>query len=838
MAASLREGWQASASQTPFGRPSSLLAIRYGTIHFVNVQSLTRAGLARFLVQIGSAAEKPVHSIPTGSHWGIYEVEVADGRIRHARPSPHDPDPGTMYGALPEIVDHATRVRTPAVRESYLREGISSKRSGRGAEPFVRVSWDRALDLVAAELERIRREYGNEAIFAGSYGWASSGRVNHPRTLLKRLLNLHGGFTDHILDYSRAAALVIVPHVVGSEEPVGIKLTSWDSIIEHTQLILSFGGMAPKNFQIDSGGMGVHRSNDWMRRVRAAGIEVVYASPMRSDISDVLAASWLPIRPNTDTAMMLGMAHTLYTEELHDRDFLNRYCVGFDIFARYLTGDSDGIAKSAEWAASICEIEAGVIRDLARRAARCRTMITLAYSLQRGDHGEQPIWMGITLAAMLGQIGLPGGGFGVGYGSMGTKGMRRAPAALRSIPTGNNPTGRFIPVARIADMLLSPGEAYDFNGKRYTYPDIHMLLWGGGNPFHHHQDINKLLRAWQKPDTVVVQEIFWTPVARHADIVLPTCSTLERDDIGAGWWDNVVYTMKQAVAPIGESRSDYAIVAALAERLGYGTAFTEGRDEIGWARFLYQQLTERLAEQQIRLPDFDRFWQDGRIVLPETPPFVLFEDFRRDPKANPLQTPSGKIEIFSSTIAGFGYADCPGHPTWLEPLEWLGSAQAQHHPLHLISNQPANRLHSQLDPSTLSIAHKIHGREPLWINPADAARRGIGEGDVVLVRNVRGSCLAGAHITDAIRLGVVQLATGAWYDPEEPGRIGTLDKHGNPNVLTFDKGTSKLAQGPSAHSVLVEVERWDGPVPAVTAHQPPAIIDRDSPKRPATLAKM
>lgn len=781
---------------------------------------------------MGSRKNK-MESIPTGSHWGMYEVEVANERIQNVRPSAHDPDPGIMYPALPEIIDHITRVRTPAVRESYLRDGIGADRACRGAEPFVRVSWDRALDLVAAELERVRCEYGNDAIFAGSYGWASSGRVNHPRTLLKRLLNLHGGFTDHVLDYSRAAALVIVPHVVGSEDPVGLRLTSWDSIIDHSQLILSFGGMAPKNFQLDSGGMGVHRSNDWMRRVRAAGIEVVYASPIRSDISDVLAARWLPIRPNTDTAMMLGMAHTLYVEGLHNTDFLNRYCVGFDVFARYLMGETDGIAKSAEWASPICEIEADVIRDLARRAAKSRTMVTLAYSLQRGDHGEQPIWMGITFAAMLGQIGLPGGGFGVGYGSMGTKGMRLAPAALRSIPAGENPTKRFIPVSRIADMLLSPGEPYDFNGKRYTYPDVHMLLWGGGNPFHHHQDINKLLRAWRKPDTVVVQEVFWSPVARHADIVLPTCSTLERDDIGAGWWDNTVYAMKRAVPPHGESRSDYAIVAALAERLGYGATFTQDRDEIGWARFLYEQLTEQLAQQQIRLPDFSRFWRDGHIDLPETSPFVLFEDFRRDPKASPLQTPSGKIEIFSSTISGFGYPDCPGHPTWIEPSEWLGSIQAQRHSLHLISNQPALRLHSQLDQSTRSLAQKIRGREPLWINPADAARRGIAEGDLVLVRNDRGSCHAGAHITDTIRPGVVQLATGAWYDPAEPGRVGAVDKHGNPNVLTLDKGTSKLAQGPSAHSVLVEVERWFGPIPAMTAHEPPAVIDHDPPNRAA-----
>jgi biotin/methionine sulfoxide reductase len=765
-------------------------------------------------------------TIPTGSHWGIYEIDVIDGRIHDVRPSPHDPDPTPMHRALPDIVDHQSRVRFPAVRESYLKNGVRGKRASRGAEPFVRVTWDRAIDLVGAELERVKREHGNEAIFAGSYGWASSGRLNHPRTLLKRLLNLHGGFTDHVLDYSRAAAMVIVPHVVGSEDPVGIKLTAWDSIIENAELILSFGGMAPKNFQIDSGGMGVHRADDWMRRIRDAGIEVVYMSPLRSDISKVLHARWLAIRPNTDTAMMLGIAHTLFTEGLHDRDFLDRYCTGFDVFARYLTGATDGVPKSAEWAAAICEIDADNIRELARHAAGRRTMITLAYSLQRGDHGEQPIWMGITLAAMLGQIGLPGGGFGVGYGSMGTKGMRRAPAPLRAMPAGNNPAGRFIPVSRIADMLLSPGASYDFNGKRLTYPDIHMVMWGGGNPFHHHQDINKLLRGWQKPDTIVVQEIFWTPVARFADIVLPACSTLEREDISAGWWDNVVYAMKQAIPPVGESRSDFAIVAALAERLGHGAAFTEGRDEMGWVRFLYDSLAEALAPQQIRLPDFDRFWQDGRVVLPEAPtPFVLFEDFRHDPKANPLATPSGKIEIFSSTIAGFGYDDCPGHPTWLEPAEWLGSKLAARHPLHLISNQPGPRLHSQLDPSPLSMAQKVQGREPLWISPADAERRGIRDGDIVHVHNDRGACLAGAYVTDAIRPGVVQLATGAWYDPAEAGRIGTIDKHGNPNVLTLDKGTSKLAQAPAAHSLLVEVDLWEGAVPTVTAHEPPVILD-------------
>jgi biotin/methionine sulfoxide reductase len=380
-------------------------------------------------------------------------------------------------------------------------------------------------------------------------------------------------------------------------------------------------------------------------------------------------------------------------------------------------------------------------------------------------------------------------------------------------------------------MLLSPGGTIDFNGKRITYPDIRMVMWGGGNPVHHHQDINKLLRGWRKPETIVVQEVFWTPAARHADIVLPAASTLERNDISAGWWDNVVYAMAQAIPPVGEARSDFAIVAALADRLGHGADFREGRDEMGWIRYLYDSLAEQLAREQIKLLGFDEFWRQGRVVLPEAAtPFVLFEEFRRDPKAHPLKTPSGKIEVFSSTIAGFGYDDCPGHAAWLEPAEWLGSALASRHPLHLISNQPGPRLHGQLDPAPLSMTQKVHDREPLWIHPADAARRGIREGDIVRVYNDRGACLAGAHVTDALRPGVVQLATGAWYDPEEPGRIGTLDKHGNPNVLTLDKGTSKLAQAPAAHSLLVEVERWNKAVPAVTAHVPPAIVGEPLPR--------
>jgi biotin/methionine sulfoxide reductase len=394
---------------------------------------------------------------------------------------------------------------------------------------------------------------------------------------------------------------------------------------------------------------------------------------------------------------------------------------------------------------------------------------------------------------------------------------------------GRNPTGSAIPVARIVDMLLHPGEEYEFNGGRYRYPETKMIYWAGGNPFHHHQDINRLIDGWSRPDTIVVHEPWWTATARFADIVLPATTSLERNDIGAASRDPFLVAMHQAVPPAGAARSDYEIFTARARLLGCEEAFTEGRDEMGWVRHLYEGARADARSHGVELPLFESFWEQGSVEVWGPEDKVPLSDFRADPSAHPLATPSGRIEIFSDVVAGFGYEECPGHATWIAPEEWLGATSAERFPLHLVSNQPATRLHSQLDMARVSQGSKIQGREPCRLNPRDAARRGIGDGDVVRIFNDRGSCLAGARVSEAIRPGVVQLATGAWYDPLESGVIGTLDVHGNPNVLTADRGTSRLAQGPSAHSALVEVERYDGPLPAVSVFEAPDVRPRLSP---------
>lgn len=754
------------------------------------------------------------------THWGAYRADIAEGRLQALEGLAEDPAPSPIARSIPGALTDDLRIRQPMVRAGWLEHGPDS-RTTRGQDAFVGVSWETASALVAGEIRRVVAAHGNGAIFGGSYGWASAGRFHHAQSQLHRFLNTLGGYTASVTTHSYAAAEVLLPHILGSQDSLVARHTPWPIIEAHTRLMVMFGGMPLKNTQVAAGGVGHHTIGDALRRCCAAGMDFVNISPIREDAAAELDAAWIPLRPNTDTAMMLGLAHTLWAEGLHDRGFLDRWCTGFDRLLPYLTGEADGQPKNAAWAAALCGIAAEEIRALARRMAATRTMIAVAWSLQRADHGEQPLWAAITLAAMLGQIGLPGGGFGFGYAGSNRIGHTPHPFSWPALPQGGNPVADFIPVARVADMLLNPGGAYDFNGEQRHYPDIRMVYWAGGNPFHHQQDLNKLVRAWQRPETVVVHEPWWNAMARQADIILPCTTSAERNDLGIATGEGHLFAMRQLIESVGEARSDFAILSGIAEHLGQREAFTGGMDEMGWVRHLYALARQRAASHELDLPDFETFWADGHVRLPPVATHKnLFEDFRADPDAAPLPTPSGRIEIFCDAIAGFGYADCPGHAVWLPPAEWLGDEAVAQFPLHLVSNQPRTRLHSQYDNGAVSLESKVAGREPVWLHPADAAARGIGDGMLVRLFNARGACLAGAVLTEAVMPGVVQLATGAWFDPGPEG----LELHGNANVLTLDKGTSSLAQAPVAHTALVEVEVFRGTPPPLRVMTPPTIL--------------
>lgn len=752
------------------------------------------------------------------THWGALEA-VSDGeRLVSVRPWAGDPDPRPLIGNVASAQHHPARVDQPHVRQGWLTHGPGP--AARGDEPFVPVSWDTALDLVAGELRRVYAERGGEGVYGGSYGWASAGRFHHAQSQLHRFLNGLGGYVRSVNSYSAGTSEVLLPHVIGDSGLIFGGASAWSTLAARAELIVAFGGISAKNTAVASGGVSQHTIRHWVRQAARRGCRVVSVSPLRDDTFTEAGAQWLAPRPGSDAALMLALAQVLDSEGLADTGFLDRYTVGYPQFARYLRGESDGVVKSPEWAQERTEIPAATIRALARQMARHRTTVLVSLSLQRARHGEQPVWLGIVLAAMLGQIGLPGGGFGHGYGSEADIGAPRRLMSAPRLPQGSNPVTSFIPVARLADMLLHPGQSYDYDGARLTYPDIALVYWCGGNPFHHHQHLARLRRAFARPQTVIVHEPFWTATARHADIVLPVTMSVERDDFGSGSGDPHLFPMPALTRPHGEARDDYAIFAGLAGRLGTGQDFTQGRDTDGWLRHLYEDWRSLLADRGHKMPDFDEFWASECVLIPvPDPDQVLLAGFRDDPEQSPLSTPSGKIEIYSATIDSFGYPDCPGHPVWLEPDEWLGGPRARQFRLHLVANQPRTRLHSQLDVGEHSQAAKIRGREPLRMNPADAAERGLRDGDVARVFNDRGSCLAGVSISTAVRPGVAQLSTGAWYDPDPTDP--SFCRHGNPNVLTPDRPSSQLSQGCTGQHALVEIERYAGALPDLAVTSPP-----------------
>ena len=504
---------------------------------------------------------------------------------------------------------------------------------------------------------------------------------------------------------------------------------------------------------------------------------------------------------------MLALAHVIETEGLTDRDFLARCTVGFDRFRPYLMGETDGPPKSPEWAAPLCGADPEAIRALARRMATTRTLVTLSWSLQRGEHGEQPYWMSVVLAAMLGQIGLPGGGVGYGYGAIGGVGRslvglpRHDPApGPEPGPDGHpgRPDRRHAAQSRASPTTSTAGAR--------PFPDIRLIYWAGGNPFHHHQDLNAFHEAWQRPETIIVNEPWWTATAKRADIVFPTTTPYEREDIGRTNLDDYLFHMPRLIPPVGEARDDYAILSGLADRLGAGPAFTEGRSAADWITVLYDEYRRLAAAEGIEVPDLDELRARNWVRLPiqvPGPNRTLFAPFRENPQAAPLKTPSGRIEIFSATIDGFGYDDCRGHPVWLPPREWLGTAAT----CRAAAPRVAATRRQAAQPAR-ERARRRAGRASAGHPPPPRRRGGARH------RRTAISCACSTPGVPAGRArasptasaqSVVALPDGAWFG--DPG--GNLDPHGNPNVLTLDVGTSRLAQGSSAHTALVEVARLD-----------------------------
>ena len=736
------------------------------------------------------------------SHWGTYNFSVDKNKKIQLDNWGLDSSPTEFGLGLADAAIDNLRITQPHVRKGWLNN-IGKSDGKRGQDEFIPVSWDEAFELASKELLKTKNVYGNSAIYAGSYGWASAGRFHHAKSQVNRFFNLFGGFSSSFQSYSYAAAQTLLPHIIGLDLYTTLEEhTTWNALSEECELILMFGGMPLKNSKVSAGGVGKHVTKLGIKKCFDKGVEFINISPLIDDAPKFLKAQQVPIRPNTDTALMLALSHILIKNQSYDKDFIDKYTVGFDSFSDYVLGKKNNQECSPEWASKITNIPVKTIYELANKIITKKTMISLSWSLQRASRGEQPLWMGITLAAMLGQIGTASGGFGFGYSSVNSTGDSFDKTSWQSLPQGKNKIKDFIPVARVTDMLENPGGEFDYDGKKLTYPDIKLIYWAGGNPFHHHQDLNRLTKAWQKPNTIIVNEIWWNSQARHADIIFPANTALERNDLMLNPRDPTVVANKKAMKSYKNSKTDFEIFSGLSKKLGFLESFTEDKSELDWIKFIWNN-SSKTNQKNISFPSFEEFWEKGYFELP-APKIekIMFNDFRKDPINFPLKTPSGKIEISSETISNFQLSDCFSHPYWFEPYEWLGNIDE--YPLHLISNQPTHRLHSQLDNAANSQNSKIKGKEPVMINPSDALERDIQDGDIVMLFNKRGRVLAGANISDSVMPGVVVLSTGAWFDPDY---ALNLERHGNPNVLTKDVGTSSLSQGPTCHTTLVQVKK-------------------------------
>ncbi len=339
---------------------------------------------------------------------------------------------------------------------------------------------------------------------------------------------------------------------LGPLSPLHRQHTHFSELARECQLFVAIGGLPLRNAQVNGGGANDHMLQYWLDKMQANGTRFINISPVRNDLSAVPDAEWLAIRPGTDTALLLALSYVLIAESLYDQAFVASHTVGFAPYRAYLLGEHDGVAKTPAWAAAITGLDAQRIADLAREMARHRTMVNISWSIQRARQGEQAYWATVALTALLGQLGTPGGGLGFGYACTNLAGAVRKAFSGPRLPAGENAVDSVIPVARLSDMLLHPGETYEFDGQQRRYPDIRLVYWAGGNVFHHHQDINRLCEAWRRPETVVVHEQYWTAQAKFSDIVLPATTSLEREDIGSGGHDGFMIAMSAQIPPVAK----------------------------------------------------------------------------------------------------------------------------------------------------------------------------------------------------------------------------------------------------------------------------------------------
>ncbi len=708
----------------------------------------------------------------------VLKAHVKNGRIIRVTTDDGEEEPqirACVRGrALRKLIYDPKRLKYPMKR-------VGTRGDGR----FERISWDQALDNVADKLTECRDQYGLSSILLHSM----SGCIGalHSDAAVIRLMHMFGGCTRTWGGPSAEGNTYAVRSVYGTLSTGHTR----DDLL-NSKLIIMWGWNPVRCIWSTN-------TAYYLFLAKEAGAKIIVIDPRFTVSAGTLADQWIPIRPGTDTAMLIAMAYVMIKENIYSQGFLDTYTIGFGRFKDYVLGLEDGVAKTPDWAERITGVKACEIKNLAIEYATHKPAALIAgFAPGRTAYGEQYHRAASTLAAMSGNVGIHGGG---------AAGFERGPVGImmgKRIPIGTNPLEKEAPSLtgsldtqtrnRFRVHSASMWDAI-LNGSRGGYPsDIRMLYVVAANPLNQLANINKGIEALKKLDFIIVHEQFMTATARFADILLPVSTIWERDDICRPWLSGPYYLyLNKVIEPLYESKSDYEICLELAPRLGIEN-FDEGRTVDEWLK----EIVRISPDMSKDIPDYDAFKNKGiqRIQLPG-PTFCLKEQFE-DPEHNPFPTDSGKIEIFSRRLADFNNPDCPPIPKYIEGWEGSIDPLAKKYPLQLVTQHLKTRAHSCFD--NIPWLKEIE-EQRVWINIKDAGSRSVKDGDKLRVFNDRGQMIIRAKVTERIMPGIIGIPEGAWYNPDPNG----VDRGGCPNILENDVHSPGGAY--PFNTCLVEIEK-------------------------------
>jgi molybdopterin guanine dinucleotide-containing S/N-oxide reductase-like protein len=733
----------------------------------------------------------------------------------------------------------------------------------RGKSGYKRISWDEALDLVSGEMKRLIDQYGAAAI-AGHYpSHHNFGNIGYHQSALWRFMNMVG--MTRVLENTDSwegwhwAAIDTWGFYwrLGMPEQHDLLQDG----LRNSELII-YWSHDPDSTHANYAGQ---ESAIWRVWLKELGKKQIFIDPFYNYTAATMDGKWIAPRPGTDASLAAAIAYIWLTDGTYDKDYIARNTIGFEQFERQILGKEDGSPKTPGWAAEITGVPARIITALAREWASKPTALGCGSRGGQGGacrqaYGTEWARMMVLLQAMQG-LGKPGVSiWGTtmgapynysfkfpGYADEGIQHLAKKPSV--------NPNEQKILRLLLADAILEPpvqfyGEGFCFKSleQRFIhntypapgYPEIRMYYREGGSFIGTFQEGNKLIRAYQSPklECFIVQDCWWCTETGFADIILPACTNFERVDISewaqAGGYvfdspcslnHRIIIYQHKCIEPLGESRSDYQIYAAIADRLGWGEDYTEGNTEEEWVRkeFEYSELPKHVS--------FEEFKKKGYFIVPlpepyqSKPAFSWFYEGRECDtldriKSKGLATTTGKIEFVAQSLLKHFPDDKerPPCPQYIPSWEGHASELAKKYPLQLISPHPRYSFFTHYDTHTPWLwdipGHRIrkdgYPYQTVRIHPSDAEGRGIRHGDVVRMHNDRGAVLGIACLTERVRPGMVHSYMGSSrYDPAEPGKPGSIDRGGCINLLAPSRLMSKNAPGMAPNSCLIEISKWE-----------------------------